>query len=504
MRRAQSTKSFLVPKSTNDTGSRANPLFAYTQLEHGRLRKNRPKEDLPMIKINDDSIVVSAKSEMNLKSLSTRREKLPSSDSNLFSEGLQTVHPAHSLTKDFTSVSTGHFSATIFQADSSSKDSSSPSVFSNSSDSESSIFFRSNRKEDTPFTDIEFSLEPRELSQFHDELTNRRSSFRLQSDLSPSYVNNHDKKRLVNQFLESSNTPFMERLKPREKSENSNTPSNSSSSIQLNIGGGKQLTKEKLFESLLQNEAGLAPFTREGNESSRLSRLSFNLDKSFKDKEMYILKQNEMSKSDPQNNLLSVKRLQRDDDDRRNVGSKVNSGVNLAMNCNEFNYSHKHIQKQLAMAEVAIKDILNDVAFKDSEDFQNGLQEFDSLGDEVKKIKESITEIKYLVQNNYLTLLDNEFDKNNSESFISKVDKMIIRSIDQLDDIEGRHRIYKDNISKHKEVLRKMESLLATKPEQKLNRNSRFSIYYLYILLDLTVFLIVISAFFIMVGSIWN
>lgn len=254
-------------------------------------------------------------------------------------------------------------------------------------------------------------------------------------ELYASKTFNNSRKRLVDQFLKN--------MQPENTKKGGS--SHNIKSIQTHL------------ESLAKDD---------GNEES-LQRIIFHDLESSVSKPMveYSSSRSSINSSmsdSSESYVSSLSVISQDDISEKSVHLEK-SRLSLSMNCNELDYYEQHIAEQLEMCQNALKSNIKHSVLKDEYDLQRTLDTFDDLNANLQKAKLEITQLYDKVERDYLKKLNFEFDDANSDSFISRVNKIIRKNITSFELLEDRLKKCRILARNQRDKLRKMERILDAK-----------------------------------------
>lgn len=300
---------------------------------------------------------------------------------------------------------------------------------------------------------------------------------------------NNDKKRLVNEFLESMAPPTASTTKMSNilfPANNSTSTTNTAGKLNMeSISPVYSNNSDKSLQSLLYHD--LEPSqTRESNNSPSPRRLS---PISKLSSETSVTDSSDDSDSSSFSSVSSFQSLT-----NRNVSAQNTSS--LMLDYNDSDYYEQHIAFALNRIETTMKVNLRESALKRENDFQKSLKDFDSIHSELETLRDRVLRFKDIVSNKYLIELNRDFEESDPTSYQSQLKISVAASVAELEALEGRMNDCKSKLDQHKEVMKRMDSLLFLENSLISSREnmSTFS-RYKYIIFDfITAIVIVVLA----------
>ncbi|CAB4255320.1 Frt2p [Maudiozyma barnettii] len=302
---------------------------------------------------------------------------------------------------------------------------------------------------------------------------------------------NSDKKRLVNEFLESMAPPTASTT----KMSNILFPSNNSTSTTNAVGKGNmnEITpvysndSDKSLQSLLYHDLEQSP-TRNDNNSPSSQRLS---PVSKLSSETTGTDSSDDSDTSSFSSVSSFQSLT-----NRNVS--IQNTSSLLLDHEDADYYQHHIAYALNNIETIMKVNLRESAMKRENDFQKGLKDFDAVHTELEALKNRVLRLKDIVSNKYLIELERDFEESDPASYQSKLKQSVGASVADLESIEKRMNHCKTKLEQQKEVIKRMDSLLFVENSLISSRESMgMFTKYKYVIYDfITVIVIIILAIF--------
>ena len=436
--------------------------------------------EIPTIRVNNEPIedqpkLVRQQSQPNLVALGAK------ANGHRESATLRSGKP------DYTSANTGMFSDHIF----------------NESTADGLI----PRQNELPFmdtnTDNPVKLTPFAQAQNEAERSGRhhRRHHSGSSELSrrsraSTLTNVTDKKRLVNQFLESVEAPstlqlrFPDSLAAKRPKQMYNT-SNFSSTGHSTRSSDTHMTTANSFQSLLYHDLenpskpSSASLYKSGtNSKSTSSSMSTGLLSSESSSSSSSYTSSESSTMSSSSTKISSSSLVSDNniedvgmstdevDDNNTSSSGAGNGTDLSLSCNEIDYYQRHIAIRLKKSEALMKENLRDIILKRENDLHNNLQNFDTYLHDLKKLKYQIISLQKLVRNDYLVILKEDFDVNNKNSFENHLTEILNKNVTKLQDLERRMESSGERLNEQKETMKRMENLINLENSLKLSQKN--------------------------------
>ncbi|EDO15796.1 hypothetical protein Kpol_1040p9 [Vanderwaltozyma polyspora DSM 70294] len=463
---------------------------------------------IPIITVSDgdedcdaETIVLRTQSELSLKNLNNiKNYEIPTKINSSPNMKLpKTLHSSNEKELDLTSSSSGTFSDFMFH----NEKSKTPLEHTNSSGSSNSIISSNEDKDKSKNLNAEHSPFTNDNVINSEEHLVLKPNYRGKSSRSMSHAVNHDRKRLVDQFLDSVNcSGGLERTRTNDEFNTINL-SRITTSTSNNRVNNKEIRLQKSFENFFYND--LIRSSRHKSSGSLNSPDHLSHGEKYREHSEELRLPHERTNSNQHDDIEDVSDLSKEssnqpEETNTTQDDKLTSGVELAMFCNELYYSQSHIQKQLIKYETILRNTFKDLLVKEECNFKEDLESFDSLLDDLNETKSKIIGIKEVVSGNYLKFLETKFDKENDESFISKLTQSVSESVEQLDSLEERLDTCREIVTDQKKRLSKMENILEVKKSLKQSKQkSKINHKYSYIALDVAAaILLLIGAFAIM------
>ncbi|KOG96801.1 Frt1p [Saccharomyces eubayanus] len=171
-------------------------------------------------------------------------------------------------------------------------------------------------------------------------------------------------------------------------------------------------------------------------------------------------------------------------DSSSNSISKSNS--NLDDNIDELNYYQNHISTLLVKIENEMRRSLNDTIIKNENNVQKTIQKYDLLSGELTTLLDEMTTLRTTVVNEFLVKLKSDFNYDDDRAFINELTTSVEESVGQLQELEKRMEVCQGRLSKQKSSLREMDSLLELKTMLNKSKKDTKSIYlYRYFIVDI-------------------
>lgn len=173
--------------------------------------------------------------------------------------------------------------------------------------------------------------------------------------------------------------------------------------------------------------------------------------------------------------------------DMDNMVYNVNN--QLWLNYHEQDYWKRHIASQLQNFEQVLKQNLREVVIKDEFEFQKNLKSFDSLVNDLKKMRQRVLQMYESIKNKSLVSLRREFDEKAEDTFMSRTNATVGANVEQLESLENRIEVSKRKLIRQRDTLKKMENLLSLKDNMLASKkNARLTYQYRYMVFDLGIF----------------
>ncbi|CAI1792648.1 hypothetical protein SEUBUCD646_0A00490 [Saccharomyces eubayanus] len=186
-------------------------------------------------------------------------------------------------------------------------------------------------------------------------------------------------------------------------------------------------------------------------------------------------------------------------------GNDKFSNSNLSLNSDELDYYQRHIALQLQQTEILLKHNLKDVVLKDEAELTKNITNFDKIIEELKGLRSKTIGWKELIEEDYLMNLQQDFDKENAESFESRLTDTINTNVAKLQELEERMAFCKERLVARKETMRKMESLLSLESSLMISKkNLKFMYKYRNEALDLVSLVVIVVICYVFKHIIWH
>lgn len=185
--------------------------------------------------------------------------------------------------------------------------------------------------------------------------------------------------------------------------------------------------------------------------------------------------------------------------DSTNNGHIPIDDSDLALDFNDSDYNQQHIASKLRNIEMTMKTNLKDAIIKRETDFQKNIQDFDHVHLELENLRGHISRMKSLVNDNYLLKLNKDFEQNDPESYESQLKISVEDSVKRLETLERRMEDSKNHLDEQKEIMKRLDSILSLEntvftSRQNMNPFSK----YRYVIFDTaTIIAVVFLAVFI-------
>lgn len=466
-------------------------------------RQKQVSIDLPTISVNDEPIASgqSAQGRRNSgrkSSLNKNEEK----DSHRDRPGSVYHHARHiAAGNDVTSASAGMFSDCMFKSESQRPVRHSPG--STPASSSSSSMYRM----DNGYMDS--AVEPSGHRHHHHEQKDQLSKLSRKHRCSFANVGRNDNKRLVNEFLRStqpstaeSRVPKVAAPSPQGYSEAA-TPKGTheqGSAIAGYVSGTHGSLQSLLYHDLgymhlTKGQTPMGPPQPFAPPSVSSSANSSSLSVQHTDQRSTSSSSSPYDSEDSSSNLEKW--------EVNGSGLTINSGIGL--NYNEVNFYRRHIAAELHKFEDTLKHNLKEIIMRNESDMQKNWKAFDVLIAQLEKLKADAKNLHDSVQDTDLVTLRKDFDRSNENSFISTVVVSVSTNATQLKDLETRIDTCKKKLLQQRETLRKLEGLLSLE-DSLLNSktSSKLAYKYRYIVFDVGAFIGVVCVVFFVKWFIWS
>lgn len=297
---------------------------------------------------------------------------------------------------------------------------------------------------------------------------------------------NSDKKRLVNEFLESMAPPTASTTKMSNilfPINNSTSTTNTAGKLNMDsISPVYSNDSDKSLQSLLYHD--LEPSqTRESNNSPSPRRLS---PISKLSSETSVSDSSDDSDSSSFSSVSSFQSLT-----NRNVSAQNTSS--LMLDYNDSDYYEQHIAFALNKIETTMKVNLRESAMKRENDFQKSLKDFDSVHSELETLRDRVLRFKDIVSNKYLIELNRDFEESDPSSYQSQLKISVAASVAELEALEARMNDCKSKLDQHKEVMKRMDNLLFLENSLISSRQSMSTFSkYKYVIYDFVIAIVII------------
>ncbi|GMM55849.1 Frt2 protein [Maudiozyma humilis] len=280
---------------------------------------------------------------------------------------------------------------------------------------------------------------------------------------------NNDKKRLVNEFLESmapptnSTTHISNMFFPPPNASNSalNVPNRQNFK---NITADDKSDSQRSLQSLLYHDLEGSPGYPEDKDRENTEYYNRMDDGSPTSNMQASLSRDSLattetadSDSTSSSSFTTVSSLQTAG--YRGDANFVNDS-NVMLDVNDHDYYQHHIAAVLDNAENTMKINLRERALKREADFQKNLKDFDTVHTELETLKSRVVRLRDVVSDKYLIELNRDFDVSDSQSYQSRLNLAVNSSVAQLENIERRMEACKDRLDQQKEVVKRMDSLM--------------------------------------------
>lgn len=287
------------------------------------------------------------------------------------------------------------------------------------------------------------------------------------------------KKRLVNQFLRSSDAE--------------NDQSNSNSNSRRDSGSASlsyPRLQNMLYEDSDTNSTSLLPSQSSVNIGSLL-----------------IDSVPESSRSSVSSSIVAipeVKALQfRTVDYGLNDKSKDKKKTDQTVAADDIDsnlYYEKHIDLNLIQLQTKVTDILQNTVLYEEDKFHTMLQHFDKMSDDYNNINEMLHQVSNLMHSNYKREIQDKFNPTDKDSFQSKLDGSMADCVEDLQKLETRMKSCQDKLSSQKETIRRLNNLLVVENSLlELDKNTKTVFRYRYFMCDvviLSIFVYFIKSYF--------
>ncbi|KAG0668055.1 hypothetical protein C6P45_005106 [Maudiozyma exigua] len=321
-------------------------------------------------------------------------------------------------------------------------------------------------------------------SHLNKKMHRHRRSHRDEDPRSASF--NSDKKRLVNEFLESMAPPTASTTKMSNilfPTNNSTSTTNTAGKLNMeSISPVYSNDSDKSLQSLLYHD--LEPSqTRESNNSPSPRRLS---PISKLSSETSGTDSSDDSDTSSFSSVSSLQSLT-----NRNISAQNTSS--LMLDYNDSDYYEQHIAFSLNKIETTMKVNLRESALKRENDFQKSLKDFDSIHSELETLRDRVLRFKDIVSNKYFIELNRDFEESDPKSYQSKLKISVAASVAELETLEVRMNDCKSKLDQQKDVMKRMDSLLFLENSLISSRES-MSIFskYKYIIYDFVTAVVVV------------
>lgn len=157
----------------------------------------------------------------------------------------------------------------------------------------------------------------------------------------------------------------------------------------------------------------------------------------------------------------------------------------LPLSATEQGYYQRHIALQLRKWECVVKSTLKDVILKNETDLYKSIKNFDTLLHDLETIKSQVFQLRKLIGEDYLVVIRRDFDETNPESFESHLKESVNSSVDQLMKLETTMIACQKRLQDQRDTMRKLESLLHIENSLLENKaKTRFAYKYRYVAID--------------------
>ncbi|CCF57761.1 hypothetical protein KAFR_0D01150 [Kazachstania africana CBS 2517] len=322
------------------------------------------------------------------------------------------------------------------------------------------------------FSDFEFATSDNDCTSEQNTAGSSTSGLSPHKTIKSSHrrssVLGHDKKRLVHQFLNSTDEQISKR--------------NNSCHMALyeddSTGNIPEFSHKTSFTSLLfsdlNNTSSFANLRSRTNSNSPMSNFEFSSSASS----LSLLGEHNEHKP----NLRNIEQVPIP------IGPST-PGVNKASFTGFDIHYQTHLPVILEKFENILQNDLTELVLKDESDLAMKLGNFDKVSFQLKELQSEIIKLKSTVQDEYLVELKSNFNSQDEISFEFKFQCQVMNYVTDLEKLEKRMEICQAKLGKQREILRQMDNLLLVEEElKKLKQNTKAIYKYRFILVDLVIF----------------